>query len=78
MIFLAIFNYRMVSVGVTGLDYAIRFCGDGANCPTSEITNLKAIDTSAFPATMNRMQSHNIAFSAETSTLVACGGVMVN
>jgi hypothetical protein len=68
----------MVSVGVTGSDYAVRFCGDGANCPTSAIANLKTIDTSAFPATMSRMENHNIAFSAETSTLVACGGVMVN
>jgi hypothetical protein len=67
----------MVAVGVTNLDYKVHFCGDGANCPTSQITNLKAIDTTIFPATMNRMQGQNIAFSAETSTLVACGGIMV-
>ena len=35
------------------------------------------ISTSVFPATMTRMMYHSLAFAANTSTLVACGGNQV-
>ena len=67
----------MLSVGLATTDYKINLVGSSKNCPSASITSMANISSSVFPATMTRMAFQTIAYAADTSTLVSCGGNQV-
>ena len=76
--FPAISNYVMAAVGITPYVYRISLKGRGINKEEGDLDSLPLVVSSAFPSTMDRLYFNGLAFAAQTSTLVTCGGNQVS
>ena len=71
---LAMQNYRMLTVGITSLDYLITLVGENVICDQTSMPKFAVND---LPSKIQRVYVETIAYSFETSLLLMCGGIYV-